>query len=73
MTSDMRSPLPWIVRHRRGMVACSKYGITSGGVTSEAYVDSYEVVMKIHLNGNQWGAVVGPDPIGGVTGFGYSE
>jgi hypothetical protein len=37
----------------------------------ESYADSYEVVVKIHLDGNQWGAVVGPDPISGVAGFGY--
>jgi hypothetical protein len=36
----------------------------------EAYADSYQVVVKVHLDGNQWGAVVGPDPIKGVAGFG---
>jgi len=36
----------------------------------EAYADSYEVVVSIHLDGDQWGAVVGPDPIRGVAGFG---
>jgi hypothetical protein len=30
---------------------------------SEAYAESYEVVITIHLDGDQWGAVVGPDPI----------
>ena len=25
----------------------------------EAYADSYEVVIQIHLDGDQWGAVVG--------------
>ena len=38
----------------------------------DAYAESYEVVVKIHLDGNQWGAVVGPDPISGVAGFGYT-
>jgi hypothetical protein len=38
----------------------------------EAYADSYEVVIQIHLDGDQWGAVVGPDPISGVAGFGYT-
>jgi hypothetical protein len=39
---------------------------------AEAYADSYEVVVKIHLDGNQWGAVVGDDPISGVAGFGHT-
>ena len=38
----------------------------------EAYADSYEVVVKIYLDGNQWGAVVGPDPTGGVAGYGFT-
>ena len=38
----------------------------------EAYAESFEVVIKIHLDGNQWGAIVGPDPIKGVAGFGLS-
>jgi hypothetical protein len=38
----------------------------------KAYADAYEVVVKIHLNGYQWGPVVGPNPITGVAGFGYS-
>ena len=29
-------------------------------------------VITIHLDGDQWGAVVGPDPIRGVAGFGYT-
>jgi hypothetical protein len=36
----------------------------------EAYADYYHVVVKVHLDGNQWGVVVGPDPIKGVAGFG---
>jgi hypothetical protein len=31
----------------------------------EAYACSYEVVVQIYLDGNQRGAVVGPDPTGG--------
>ncbi|WP_447983839.1 hypothetical protein [Nitrospira sp. Nam74] len=38
----------------------------------EAYAESYQVVIKIYLDGNQWGAVVGPDPIRGVAGFGFT-
>jgi predicted RNase H-like HicB family nuclease len=38
----------------------------------EAYAESYEVVIRIHLDGNQWGAVVGKSPIEGVAGFGYT-
>jgi hypothetical protein len=36
----------------------------------ETYALSYEIVVKIHLHGNQWAAVVGPDPNSGVAGFG---
>jgi hypothetical protein len=38
----------------------------------EAYSEQYQVMIKIHLDGDQWGAVVGPDPISGVAGFGYT-
>jgi hypothetical protein len=38
----------------------------------EAYAEQYQVVVTIHLDGDQWGAVVGPDPIQGVAGFGYT-
>jgi hypothetical protein len=38
----------------------------------QAYADSYEVVIQIHLDGDQWGAVVGHVPIRGVAGFGYT-
>jgi hypothetical protein len=38
----------------------------------EAYAEAYQVVIKIHLDGNQWGAVVGKNPIEGVAGFGYT-
>jgi hypothetical protein len=38
----------------------------------EAFAESYHVVIKIHLDGNQWGAVVGLDPISGVAGFGFT-
>jgi hypothetical protein len=34
--------------------------------------DSYEVVVKIYLNGYQWGPIVGPNPITGIAGFRYS-
>jgi hypothetical protein len=30
----------------------------------------YDVVVGIHLDGDQWGAVVGADPIIGDAGFG---
>jgi hypothetical protein len=36
----------------------------------EPYAEHYRVVVKVHLDGNVWGAVVGPDPIRGVAGFG---
>jgi hypothetical protein len=51
------------------MVGCIRKGVNR---VPEAYADSYEVVVKIHLDGNQWGAVVGPDPIKGVAGFGFT-
>ena len=38
----------------------------------EAYGESYEVVIKIHLDGNQWGAVMGKNAIEGVAGFDYT-
>jgi hypothetical protein len=38
----------------------------------DPYAESYQVVIKIHLDGDQWGAVVGPDPISGVAGFGFT-
>jgi hypothetical protein len=38
----------------------------------EPYAEQYQMVVKIHLDGNEWGAVVGPDPIQGVAGFGYT-
>lgn len=28
--------------------------------------------LPVWLDGNQWGAMVGADPISGVAGFGYS-
>jgi hypothetical protein len=34
--------------------------------------EPYEVIIKIWLDGKQWGAMVGEDPISGVAGFGYS-
>lgn len=38
----------------------------------DPYAEQYQVVVKIHLDGEAWGAVVGPDPIQGVAGFGYT-
>jgi len=38
----------------------------------EPYPEHYHVFVKIHLDGNQWGAFVGPDPISGVAGFGFT-
>jgi hypothetical protein len=38
----------------------------------EPYADQYQVVVKVHLDGNAWGAVVGKNPIEGVAGFGYT-
>lgn len=34
--------------------------------------DAHEVTVRFWVDGNQWGAVVGPDPITGVAGFGAS-
>ena len=39
----------------------------------EAYAEHYQVMIKIHLDGNQWGAVVGPDPISGVPDSGIPQ
>jgi hypothetical protein len=36
----------------------------------EPYAEQYQVVVKIHSDGNQWDAVVGKNPIRGVAGFG---
>jgi hypothetical protein len=36
----------------------------------EPYAEQYHVMVKIHSDGNQWGAVVGKNPIRGVAGFG---
>jgi hypothetical protein len=36
----------------------------------EPYAEQYQVAISIHLDANQWSAVVGPDPIRGVAGFG---
>ena len=38
----------------------------------QAYAESYQVVIKIHLDGKQWGAVVSDDPISGVAGLCYA-
>jgi hypothetical protein len=34
--------------------------------------DEYSVTVKIFLDGNQWGALVGENITVGVAGFGYS-
>jgi len=34
--------------------------------------DDYRVTVKIFLDGNQWGALVGENITVGVAGFGYS-
>jgi hypothetical protein len=38
----------------------------------EPYAEQYRVVVKVHLDGNAWGAVVGKNPIEGVAGFGHT-
>jgi hypothetical protein len=45
---------------------------TRGEVMPQAYADSYEVIIKIWLDGNQWGALVGENITTGIAGFGYS-
>jgi hypothetical protein len=50
------------------MVGCIRKGV-NGGHMPEPYADSYQVVVNIHLDGDQWGAVVGPDPISGWRGL----
>jgi hypothetical protein len=51
------------------MVGCIRKGV-NGGNMPEAYADSY--IIRIHLDGDQWGAVMRLDPISGVAGFGYT-
>ena len=34
--------------------------------------ERYDVVIKIWLDGNQWGALVGDNITTGIAGFGYS-
>jgi predicted RNase H-like HicB family nuclease len=36
----------------------------------EPYAEEYHIVIKVHLDGQEWGAVVGENPIEGVAGFG---
>jgi hypothetical protein len=38
----------------------------------EPYAEQYRVVVKVHLDGQAWGAVVGKNPIEGVAGFGHT-
>jgi hypothetical protein len=38
----------------RGMVGCIRKGV-NGGTMPEAYADSYEVVIHIHLEGRAMG------------------
>ena len=45
---------------------------TRGDSMPEAYADSYEVVVRIHLDRNQWGAVVGPIRSAAWPGLGYT-
>jgi hypothetical protein len=46
--------------------------VSTEGNMPEAYAEQYQVVVNIHLDGYQWGAVVGKNPIEGVAGFGHT-
>ena len=50
------------------MVGCVREAVNG----EDAMPERYEVVITVWLDGNQWGAMVGHDPISGVAGFGYS-
>jgi hypothetical protein len=63
---------PYASRSSRGMVGCTSDGVNAGEVMPQTYADSYEVVINIWLDGNQWGALVGENITTGIAGFGYS-
>ena len=50
-----------------GMVGSMNIRVNGGTMP-----ERYDVVIKIWLDGNQWGALVGQNITTGIAGFGYS-